>query len=86
MKSTKTNSRDLVTESDIECQKIIKEVILGEFPMDVFLGEEDVDLSSGNGSESSSGALRSALGLVAGGEDDDKLLFVVVIFILMFFC
>ncbi|KAL7460359.1 hypothetical protein ACHAXS_000814 [Conticribra weissflogii] len=77
VKSTKTNSRDLVTESDIECQKIIKEVILGEFPMDVFLGEEDVDLSSGNGSESSSGALRSALGLVAGGEDDDKLLFVV---------
>mmetsp|Transcript_13043 Transcript_13043/g.26589 ORF Transcript_13043/g.26589 Transcript_13043/m.26589 type:complete len:418 (-) Transcript_13043:423-1676(-) len=77
VKSTKTNSRDLVTESDLECQRIIKEVILGEFPTDVFLGEEDVNLSIGNGSESSSEALRGALGLVNRQENDDKLLFIV---------
>lgn len=79
VKSTKTNSRDLVTESDLECQRIIREVILGEFPTDVFLGEEDVNLSTGSGSESSSSALRGALGLVEREENDDKLLFIVVI-------
>ena len=89
MKTTKSNIRDLVTESDLECQRIIKEIVMGEFPQDVFLGEEDVDLSissdnsSGeedeDGSVKSSNALGRALGVVGGGNDKgDRLLFIVV--------
>ena len=70
IKSTKTNIRDLVTESDVKCQEVIKEIITKEFPSDKFLGEEDVDLS-GDGSVV---ALRRAIGNV----EDDCLLFIVV--------
>ena len=50
IKSTKANIRDLVTESDVKCQQLIREIIEGEFPQDLFLGEEDVDLGSGDSS------------------------------------
>ena len=54
---TKMNASDLVTESDIECQRIVKETIQTQFPWDGFLGEEDV----GAGSMASSDALQQAL-------------------------
>mmetsp|Transcript_5947 Transcript_5947/g.8660 ORF Transcript_5947/g.8660 Transcript_5947/m.8660 type:complete len:377 (+) Transcript_5947:1222-2352(+) len=65
VQSTKANLRDLVTESDLRCQQIIKQIVLEEFPRDLFLGEEDVDLSGGGGggdsSVSSSAALKAVL-------------------------
>lgn len=70
IKSTKTNMRDLVTESDVKCQEVIKEIITKEFPNDKFMGEEDVDLSDGG----SAVALRRAIRNV----EDDCLLFIVV--------
>ena len=70
IKSTKTNMRDLVTESDVKCQEVIKEIITKEFPNDKFMGEEDVDLSD----DGSAVALRRAIGNV----EDDCLLFIVV--------
>lgn len=72
IKSTKTNTRDLVTESDVACQSLIKDIISKDFPNDVFLGEEDVDLAS----DGSAAALKKAL--VSSSIDDDRLLFVVV--------
>ena len=62
--------RDLVTESDVKCQEVIKEIITKEFPNDKFMGEEDVDLSD----DGSAVALRRAIGNV----EDDCLLFIVV--------
>eukprot|EP00957_Ditylum_brightwellii_P084566 6430544-Ditylum_brightwellii.AAC.1 len=53
---TKSNARDLVTDSDVKCQGVIKRVISEAFPNDVFLGEEDV----GAGSEASALALKDA--------------------------
>ncbi|KAL9186640.1 hypothetical protein ACHAXT_005878 [Thalassiosira profunda] len=76
VKSTKANVRDLVTESDVECQRLIKDLILQEFPDDVFLGEEDIDLS-GDSSSASSEALKGALGIAEGSGGEDRLLFVV---------
>ena len=76
VKTSKANTRDLVTESDIECQRLIKEIILKEFPDDVFLGEEDIDLSV-DSSSASSEALMDALGMAESGTED-RLLFVVV--------
>lgn len=70
--STKTNIRDLVTKSDVQCQQVIKEIITQKFPNDKFLGEEGVDLSDDGSVE----ALKIALGSV----DDSCLLFVVVSF------
>jgi len=61
IKSTKANIRDLVTESDVKCQQLIREIIEGEFPQDLFLGEEDVDLSGGDSSCASSAALDAVL-------------------------
>ncbi len=66
VQSTKANLRDLVTESDVRCQQVIKEILLEEFPRDLFLGEEDVDLSggiegAGDSSVSSSAALKAVL-------------------------
>ena len=73
VQSTKANLRDLVTESDVRCQQVIKEILLEEFPRDLFLGEEDVDLSGSGGygdadgdgsidsSVSSSAALKAVL-------------------------
>lgn len=38
----KANSRDLLTQIDPLCEATIRETILGRFPSDSFLGEEDV--------------------------------------------
>lgn len=81
VKATKANARDLVTESDLKCQNLIKEIILSEFPNDVFLGEEGLDLK-GDSSSASSNALKGALGIAeedySGNVAQDKLLFIVV--------
>ena len=73
---TKMNAADLVTESDIECQRIIKQTISDHFPMDNFLGEEDLDA----GSTASINGLSSALSNAVQDHDDnakDKLLWIV---------
>jgi len=77
---TKMNAADLVTESDLECQRIIKEIIETSFPSDDFLGEEDVDA----GSLASSKALYNAIGIGIGigidnesEDNDEKLLWIV---------
>lgn len=75
VQDTKANAKDLVTESDVKCQQLIKDIILNDFPNDVFLGEEGIDLS-GDSSSASSDALKEALGFA--GESSDRLLFVVV--------
>jgi len=54
---TKANRRDLVTQSDIDCQRTIKEIISNAYPNDRFLGEEDVQA----GSEASVLALEESL-------------------------
>lgn len=66
---TKMNAADLVTESDIECQKIIEETVQLAFPDDDFLGEENVDA----GSLASSSALAKAIGHDGGGASDSLL-------------
>ena len=64
IKATKANTRDLVTESDVKCQRVIREIIRDEFPMDLFLGEEDEeeggDVSSCDGGDAA-GALQALL-------------------------
>lgn len=74
---TKANAADLVTESDLECQRIIKEIVKSECPEDYFLGEEDVEA----GSFASSTALENALRRSPSDEDNEmresKLLWVV---------
>eukprot|EP00984_Skeletonema_dohrnii_P000424 scaffold144_cov94-Skeletonema_dohrnii-CCMP3373.AAC.7 len=93
IKSTKANIRDLVTESDVKCQQLIREIIEEEFPYDLFLGEEDVDLSGGDSSCASSAALDAVLSGRGGSlsfdddgdasssnnekEEEDRLLFIV---------
>jgi hypothetical protein len=79
VKATKANVRDLVTESDVQCQTLIKEIIMSEFPGDYFLGEEDIDTWGVGGDMATSEALTKALGIATqkdGG--DDRVLFVVV--------
>lgn len=68
---TKSNVRDLVTESDVASQQIIFSTINAVRPNDVFLGEEAVD----PGSEASIEALRQAL--ITNDDDDDRLLWIV---------
>ena len=68
---TKSNVRDLVTESDIASQQVIFSTINAVRPNDVFLGEENVN----SGSEASINALRQAL--KSNGGDDDRLLWIV---------
>ena len=73
---TKMNVADLVTESDLECQRIIKELIQINFPADDFLGEEDVDA----GSLASSKALYNAIANESKDDHDhdhDNLLWIV---------
>ncbi|KAL7483989.1 hypothetical protein ACHAW6_009637 [Cyclotella cf. meneghiniana] len=79
IKATKANIRDLVTESDFQCQALIKEIIMSEFPGDFFLGEEDVDMRDVGGKEmTTSESLTKALGVAIPKDDgDDCLLFVV---------
>jgi myo-inositol-1(or 4)-monophosphatase len=69
---TKSNVRDLVTESDVASQQIIFSTINAVRPNDVFLGEEAVD----PGSEASIEALRQAL-ITNDDDDDDRLLWIV---------
>lgn len=57
VKNEKANAKDLVTESDIQCQKLIEEILHQEFPDAHFLGEEDVDA----GSDASQDALGEVL-------------------------
>jgi len=74
---TKTNAADLVTESDLECQRVIEDIIRREFPHDSFLGEENVAA----GSLASVSALGEAL--VSGNDDasveeeEERLLWIV---------
>ena len=56
---TKVNTSDLVTESDLECQRVIKEIVKHDWPLDSFLGEEDVE----PGSVASENALDQVLSL-----------------------
>jgi len=77
VKDTKANTRDLVTESDVACQTLIKDIILKDFPNDMFLGEEGIDLS-GDSSTASADALSNALGIhIEDDKEEDRLLFVV---------
>jgi len=77
VKDTKANARDLVTESDVACQTLIKDIILKDFPNDVFLGEEGIHLS-GDSSAASADALKDALGIqIEDDNEEDRLLFVV---------
>ncbi len=43
VRMTKANSKDFVTRSDLECQRLVRDVIMTEFPNDKFWGEEDID-------------------------------------------
>jgi hypothetical protein len=91
VRSTKANSRDLVTRSDLECQRLVREIVTTECPNDVFLGEEDIDdlrrcddddagVGGGSGGSSivNSDALRKSLDIAGGFGDEDRLLFIVV--------
>ena len=94
VRSTKANSRDLVTQSDLECQRLVRDVVMSEFPNDAFLGEEDVDdddeddaagvggggsrSGGGGGSIANADALRGSLDIVDVIEDEERLLFIVV--------
>jgi len=78
VKSTKANTRDLVTESDLACQRLIEKIVMEEFPDDVFLGEEGIDIGGGDAAIASSDALRKALGIAREGDVNlDRLIFVV---------
>ena len=57
---TKASKADLVTQSDIDCQRVIKDEIQNIFPYDYFLGEEDVDAGSFASCLALENALRSA--------------------------
>jgi myo-inositol-1(or 4)-monophosphatase len=57
VKNEKANVRDIVTDSDIACQQVIRQTIDAVFPCALFLGEEDV----GSGSQASIHALQEAL-------------------------
>lgn len=70
VRATKANARDLVTASDLACQRAVERVVSEAFPDDSFLGEEDVAA----GSDASAAALTDALRRVA---DDDALLWIV---------
>lgn len=54
---TKFNPKDLLTEIDSECQKLIEDVATKHFPDHALLGEENVD----PGAEASTVALNNAL-------------------------
>jgi myo-inositol-1(or 4)-monophosphatase len=78
VKGTKSNAKDLVTESDIACQELIQKLLKKGFPDDFFLGEENVDA----GSDASQEALSKALLLGSDSTnnddgEDDRLLFIV---------
>jgi hypothetical protein len=94
VRMTKANSRDLVTKSDLECQRLVKDVIMTEFPNDEFWGEENIDdtrrykddddvagVGIGDGSSDSivnCNASRKSLDMTDGNGNEGKLLFIVV--------
>jgi len=64
------NVRDLVTESDIACQDIIKDIVRRTFPTDLFLGEEDVGAGSDASREALTRVFQTSFSLK--GDDEDK--------------
>jgi myo-inositol-1(or 4)-monophosphatase len=58
---TKANAADIVTESDIKCQQVIKAIVQENFPDDMFLGEEDVETGSMESSDSLKNALKDSM-------------------------
>ena len=94
VRMTKANSRDLVTRSDLECQRLVRDVIMTEFPNDEFWGEEEIDdtrrynddeddasvgISDGRGDSTvNSNASRESLDMANGIEEEGRLLFIVV--------
>ena len=70
VKNEKANVRDIVTDSDIACQQVIRQTIDAVFPLALFLGEEDV----GSGSQASIYALQEAL---ASNQEEQQLLWIV---------
>lgn len=91
LKFKSNNPRDIVTELDFTCQKIIQQTISDYFPSDSFLGEEDenindstdsaIDQKSGSSSssEASISALSKALSQYNGDNNgnSDQLLWIV---------
>ncbi|CAM9635076.1 unnamed protein product [Ascophyllum nodosum] len=57
IQKTKYNPKDLLTEVDAQCQKIVEDVVAKQFPDHTLLGEENVE----PGAESSIAALEEAL-------------------------
>ena len=57
VQKTKSNVRDIVTDSDVACQQVIRQTVEAVFPDHAFLGEEDV----ASGSDASMRALKNAL-------------------------
>ena len=73
VKSEKSNVRDIVTDSDIACQQVIRQTIDAVFPSALFLGEEDV----GSGSQASIHALQEALAASNNSTQEEQLLWIV---------
>jgi myo-inositol-1(or 4)-monophosphatase len=69
VKKEKANVRDLVTDSDIACQQVIRQTIDAVFPSSLVLGEEDV----GYGSQASIQALEDVL----SNREEGQLLWIV---------
>jgi hypothetical protein len=94
---TKANERDLVTQSDLQCQRLIREVLSKEFPDDLFFGEEEDNDDEGDDTDSvinavtipSSDVLKNSLNNIGQQEDggnEGRLLFVVVRVQLLLLC
>lgn len=79
VRNTKANSRDLVTRSDLECQRLIQDVIMKEFPNDEFWGEEDIDddISGSGSSIVDSDTFIESLDITDESSNEDRLLFIV---------
>lgn len=73
VKNEKANLRDIVTDSDIACQQVIRQTIDAVFPSALFLGEEDV----GSGSQASIHALQEALAAASNSNQEEQLLWIV---------
>lgn len=74
VKNEKANLRDIVTDSDIACQQVIRQTIDAVFPSALFLGEEDV----GSGSQASIHALQEALATAASNSNQEEQLLWIV--------
>lgn len=65
---TKFNPKDLLTEVDAECQRVIEKVVSKNFPEHALLGEENVE----PGAQASTVALEEALREGSSSGDDGK--------------